>query len=308
MSLRFNSIIIYQFRETYSYKIIIDNNEFIRKTASSLTEKGNANASVVPVSCASLFLQEMKKNKNEATDFSLNIKNARLYQNKQKDKTKYFKAHGYCNVCKINYSITINNKPDLNDQYISVDIERHGKHEHSSQIKQNKSKKQIRGEARQNLIKDIGNKEFSAKDYRHEMIADGMALENAPSEAVLRRINYESKHQNDISKDWKMNLLATTKTSYIQHENKYASGFVQKVNLEQNFCMIQHMVEQLECVKCINAEDRILALDATGKLVHIPKEGNQKKRPKVLTYAMILKKWQNCGKKYYKSFLKFLAF
>lgn len=90
-----------------------------------------------------------------------------------------------------------------------------GKHDHLNPTKK-AAKKQIRGEARENLIQQIGNKEFLAKNYRHEQITDGIYVADAPSEAVLRRINYESKHKHVVSNDWKLNLAATAKTYKIK--------------------------------------------------------------------------------------------
>lgn len=87
----------------------------------------------------------------------------------------------------------------------------------------------MRDSERELLKEHLGN-DASAQDVRHELIADGMTPNEAPSEEALRKMKFQVKLRLDITNEWKSNLLATTKASKIEVEGDNVNGFIQKVS------------------------------------------------------------------------------
>ena len=184
-------------------KIIVKREEWDEFYHQAKIDKNNVNALNVPVKCAQIFQSEIRR--IEKDDVKINIKHARIYLKKTKINTCYFIAQAFCNICKISYSIKINNEADVGENYVNVLVERHGHHKNHREILDEKMP-QIRGEKREKLKNELKASGLTTKDFRYCMIADNAS--NIPSEDVLRQIRYSEKHKYDLCKGWRDNLIA----------------------------------------------------------------------------------------------------
>jgi hypothetical protein len=103
--------------------------------------------------------------------------------------------------------------------------------------------------------------------FSYELVNDKIEeSKNVPTADVIRKMNWEEKHKFDLAKEWRDNLIATSITSQSQLEGTFdyiiflfiiiiymslgrtISGFVRRTVLEQDFVMILHSQQQLDCV------------------------------------------------------------
>ena len=78
---------------------------------------------------------------------------------------------------------------------------------------------------------------------------------------------------------------------------------MRRIVVEQDFVMMLHTQQQVDVLKSIHPNQRILRLDATGNLVKIPKKDREYHR--ILSYFMQLKDLRDLGKQRFHIF-KFL--
>ncbi len=273
-------------------KAIISKVDWDTIFATAKPDKNNSNALNVSVSCAKIFQKEIIKYEN---DVVINVKHARIYPNKIKSDTNYFKANAYCTKCKVTYSIIIKNERDIEANYVNLLITRDADHFDHNALKKDK-KQQIRGEAREEMKQELKLSGQTVKDFRFEMIAQNKPIEDIPSEEVLRQMSYEDKHKFDLAKDWRDNLIATSITSQTHLRGHNINGFVRKIVVEQDFAMFLHCQEQVDSVKSVPKQFRVLHTDATGNLVNIPKY--KRDYPQILSHFLMMKDLREIGKKH----------
>ncbi len=134
---------------------------------------------------------------------------------------------------------------------------------------------------------------------------------NVQTADVIRKMNWEEKHKFDLAKEWRDNLIATSITSQSQLEGtldyiiflfiiiiymslgRTISGFVRRTVLEQDFVMILHSQQQLDCVKLLPTQYRILRMDSTVNLMHV--SSKKRKYPRILPQFMQLKDLREIG-------------
>ena len=129
-------------------KAIISKIDWDKIFATAKPDKNNSNALNVSVSCAKTFQKEIIKYEN---DVILNVKHARVYPNKIKSDTNYFKANAYCTKCtKSPYSIIIKNESDIEANYVNLLITRDADN-FDYDVMEDDKKQQIRGEGREEM-------------------------------------------------------------------------------------------------------------------------------------------------------------
>jgi hypothetical protein len=211
-------------------KISVKREEWEKFYAQAKIAKENNNCFNIPVKCIDIFEPEIKR--CEKIEMKINIKHARIYQNKLKAEGNFFIAQAFCRYCKVKYTITIKNKGDVEDSYVNVTVERHGDHLNDNEIIKEKKKK-ISGEERNLYKKAIQESGQTVKDFRCGLIADENLF--VPSENVPRRMNYEEKHKYDLSKGWRENLIELSITSQNLINGKNVNGFIRRIVIEQDF-------------------------------------------------------------------------
>ncbi len=93
-------------------------------------------------------------------------------------------------------------------------------------------------------------------------------------------------------------MLAASITCEKTIKGKQINGYVQQITPYPKFSMINFTEEQLNCVKLLPYEDRVLHIDATGGLVSIKKchtKDNYNDYNRILHYFCLLKNRQKKG-------------
>ena len=289
-------------------KFIISKDAWTEISSKAIEDRDNTNVLNVPGSCGKVFQKEIRVIENSSVN--LNVKHARIYINSKKKDTNYFKCDAVCSISKVKYAITIKNKVDIEENYVNVHVNRMGEHLDHTALEKDK-KKEIRGADREKVIQDLKNSGQSVKNFRFEMIANG--IENVPAEGTLRQMQYEDRHKFDLYKDWRDNLIATSITSqthlignffielsykihliFFIFVGKHFSGFVRRTVVEQDFAMMLHSEKQVDILKCLPVKYRIIRIDATGNLVNVPQY--KRNYPRILSYFLQLKDLRDMGK------------
>ena len=168
--------------------------------------------------------------------------------------------------------------------HYSINYKITGEHYHLPKSLQ--SITQVRGKKREKMREEI-IKEGSAKRFRFKLLSkqaaqerilenDGELPENeeliqVPKLDTCRKIaSNSSTSSNNRLFSWSdmLNSVATTLTTSVS--GKQLNGFVQKKGDSPQFFMHLYMEKQLECIKKVPKENRVLHFDATGGLVSIP--------------------------------------
>jgi hypothetical protein len=126
------------------------------------------NQFLLDVGCGKDFQVEMNRVERDPVhnSFGLILKHARIFKEKIKTKTVYFKADGHCSICGVKYYLVIESEPKETDTYISINVQRTGNH--STESKRNG----------RNPVKDKINDRFivsgnAASDFVNILASEG---------------------------------------------------------------------------------------------------------------------------------------
>ena len=189
--------------------------------------------------------------------------------------------------------------------HYSINYKITGKHYHLPKSLQ--STNQVRGPKRVKMREEI-NKEGSAKRYQLKQLskqavqerilaAGGELPENeeliqVPELDTIRKIaSNNSSSSNNRLFSWSDMVNAVGVTLRNSVSGKHLAGFVQKKVDSPQFAMHLYMEKQLECIKQVPKENRILHFDATGGLVNIPYNMTAHqgfKYDRILNYYLVL--------------------
>lgn len=171
-----------------------------------------------------------------------------------------------CKVCKIGYNIKLNYKPGENDEHAVAIVTRNKDHkeEHHSKV----PRPRITGEEREKVATEVILRDNgSAKNYNESMAGSGNT--NLSSDAAIRKVVSEFVNREMVSTNWITNIMHTAEMSREDSCNKNIKGYVQRANLMPDFTMTLELEESYRAYGLIPANQRLMHLDASGKLVSI---------------------------------------
>lgn len=104
--------------------------------------------------------------------------------------------------------------------------------------------------------------------------------ESPPSEEVMRQIRHkqfnkmnekEAKCLSHYKKtSWYEDMRARAITLNKEIETEFLAGFVESIRDVPFFEIILVRKEQLDCIRSVKKEERILHFDATGNIISVP--------------------------------------
>lgn len=166
-----------------------------------------------------------------------------------------------------------------------------GEHKHDV------GKKQLRGEERQIVAQQvILNSNGSTHDYVNNMITDYyMAGEAIPDYASAQKLKNwfrqaVSEYMNTemVSTCWITNLNYVSEATRVMLDTCKLKGYVQQCDIQPEFCLTLHCQKQLEFIKLIEPQKRILFVDSSGGLCKITKQMNADYQ-RIQNYVFLLK-------------------
>ncbi|CAF0855429.1 unnamed protein product [Brachionus calyciflorus] len=223
-----------------------------------------------------IFQSKVEENENLNFRLTLIQKNAILYTEQARDGTPHVRIDAYCQLCAKNercmYTFNIIQKPKEEENYIDVFWKKTREHNHKDNFRQQ------RGEKRVELYQDLVLNHFgSAKRMKYDMLHDDSNYEI--SEDVIRQIKHEQKYDFEKklngqvlrNSDWYVRLKSVNDSINLTMGNDYLNGYIESIRDTPFYEMILLSQKQLECIKTVPEDERILYVDATGGLVKIPK-------------------------------------
>ena len=103
---------------------------------------------------------------------------------------------------------------------------------------------------------------------RLELIGQTDDGQNIPKEAVFRKI----KSEFNAKEEWEIALRSACRCFHSTEGDKVLYGFIEDIKTDPDFEMKLYHKEQFSIIHKIDPKYRVLHVDATGKLVHIPKK------------------------------------
>lgn len=185
------------------------------------------------------------------------------------------------------------NKPfdSENSGFYTVNLFKSGEHTHK--IFNN----QLRGDSRDKVVQDvILNSNGSAEDWVNKQITEKhLAGEEVPDvkdakkvKNVVRNALHEYMNKEMVSTCWIANLQYVSQTSRILLNANKIQGYVQKLDIEPEFCLALHCEKQLETIEYVEPQKRMLFVDSSGGLVKMTKQMNEYYQ-RIQNYVFLLK-------------------
>ncbi|CAF1049503.1 unnamed protein product [Brachionus calyciflorus] len=249
------------------FEIAVDFSKFISLLENSEIDTKRPNARKLFGAWISLFEAPIiKKEKSEnGLDIQIQSNLARFYPGRKRSDASYFRGNASCKYpgCQATYCLSVTEKTSGEKlTFVLVNVIQGGNHDHGLQKKQ-----QLRGENRVNTVNQIRlNFNGSADAYVNHLAANG--LENLPNKDVIRKAVSEVVNEEMVSTCWITNLFyaAGAQKSLIRSTRKKngVHGYVQQFEAYPDFSLSLHTEVQLEALKKIPFDRRILHVDATG--------------------------------------------
>ena len=195
-----------------------------------------------------------------------------------------------CKECKdLSYKLYLNTKPS-GDAVVEVCVEKIGDHHPDKHLTIKPDR--IEGEARHELAKDVlALNKGSSKAYHLTQM--GLSNYNTPSVDVIKKCVSEYMNKDMQTSSWIYNLLYTARVLHSTIVGKTLQGYVHDVSIHDHFSMTLCMEEQLCALHTIPVKNRILHMDATGRLVKI--KDKEHSYGQILTYGIMAQNLEDIG-------------
>ena len=138
-------------------------------------------------------------------------------------------------------------------------------------------------QSQQDEISVLHNNNESTRYYNDEPIEQDNI--NVPYEDDIIKCVSEFENSNVVTNNWMSNIMCQSETAKILLDGKVVKGFVHDLNLINEFYLTLHMEEQLEALKKIPFERRIVNFNSTKKMVKITNQMHEFNE--ILTYGFI---------------------
>jgi hypothetical protein len=216
--------------------------------------------------------------------------------------TKFLSAYAKCSFnkqCKSTYHLLVVEKIYSMEEKIEITIKRTNDHNH--QDNNQNIIDQVRGQSRTLLAarieKDHGG---SSHETRLHDLADNTEKQSdekvsVPNAETYKKVKNDEKFKNLPTRDWLINL------QYVALSYQTQNNFVRDLNIFPQLSFNIFLDKALEILNNIPAEHRITFIDATGRLVRIPKKSCSFYN-KIFNYFLLVKDLRTHGTPKFRSF------
>ena len=263
-----------------NYQIAIPYDKFVAFLENTKQDASSKNSkNLVGTDWVAPILKEIQVAENY-DDIQIQVDKSRLYEFSKKS-TNFLTVHAHCKFCPTKYLITLKTKPEK-DSVFNFIVEKtldHDKNQHENR------KVHVKGQQREMLAKSILlNEGGSAKSYYDSQV--GQNLTNVPSQEVMKKCVSEFLNKDMVSTNWITNILHQQELCKVLLKGKYLNGYVHDLEIADQFSMTLAIESQYEALHKLPFQRRIMHMDATGRLIKIPKY--MREYGKILTYAFIV--------------------
>lgn len=121
-----------------------------------------------------------------------------------------------------------------------------------------------------------------------EDLPDELELKSKRLKKVVSNCVSEYMNKEMVSNQWIPNVLDVTDALKVSLLGKKINGLVQRFEVAPDFNLSMHCEKQLQAIKALKEENRILHLDSSGKYCLITREMNDQYQ-QLMNYVFILK-------------------